>query len=490
GKNGAATDAENICREELTSGFSALLRSHREWWKHYWNKSSVKLPDPLLDRQYHLEMYKLGAVARKGAPAITLQGIWTADNGKLPPWKGDFHHDLNTQLSYWPSYTGNRLEIAETFTDWLWAVREENRQYTKDFFGVDGLNVPGVTTITGQPMGGWIQYSFSPTVSAWLAQHFYWQWKYSGNHDFLKNRAYPYLKDVAVFLENILEERDGVLKLPLGSSPEYNDNRREAWFREWTNYDLALVKNAFIMAAAAADALQKPDEVAHWKNLSARLPEFDANETGLTIAPRQNLDESHRHIAQLMALHPLGLLNPGTAASDTIISRSLRRLEQMGTRWWTGYSFSWAACLYARAGKGEAAARQLQIFAENFCLPNSFHVNGDQKGGQYSNFTYRPFTLEGNFAFAQGVHEMLIQSHEGVIELFPAIPEGWKDIRFEQLRTESGLLVSAEVKKGRLVKVNITGRERKTVTVRIPAHLTGITDSPFEVREITVGPVR
>ncbi|MFM7329903.1 MAG: glycosyl hydrolase family 95 catalytic domain-containing protein, partial [Bacteroidota bacterium] len=136
GKNGAATDAGKICSEELNSGFGALLRSHREWWKQYWNKSSVKLPDPLLDRQYHLELYKLGAVARKGAPAITLQGIWTADNGKLPPWKGDFHHDLNTQLSYWPAYTCNRLDIAETFTDWLWAVREENRQYTKDFFGV------------------------------------------------------------------------------------------------------------------------------------------------------------------------------------------------------------------------------------------------------------------------------------------------------------------------------------------------------------------
>jgi len=487
-QSGATSDAAGFCKEAMKKGYRALEATHHNWWKAFWGKSEVRLPEPNLQRQYHLELYKLGSVARKGAPAITLQGVWTADNGKLPPWKGDFHHDLNTQLSYWPSYTGNHLEIAETFTDWLWSVREENRNYTRAFFGVEGLNVPGVTTLTGKPMGGWIQYSFSPTVSAWLAQHFYWQWKYSGDPQFLKNRAYPYLKDVATFLENILEERDGVLKFPLGSSPEYNDNRREAWFTEWTNYDLALVKNAFTMAAAGANALGVPAEAEHWRNLLRRLPGYDVNETGLTIAPGQNLDESHRHIAQLMALHPLGLINPGTAESDTVIARSLRRLEHMGTRWWTGYSFSWVACLYARAGRGAEAARNLRIFAENFCLPNSFHANGDQKGGQYSNFTYRPFTLEGNFAFAQGVHEMLLQSHEGITEVFPALPPDWKNVSFRDLRTEDGLLITAELKKGRLTRLEVSGNGKEKIRVRIPAEVTGEASrgNAFVEREIQV----
>ena len=85
--------------------------SHSKWWKDYWKKSSVSLPDKQLERQYYLEMYKFACVARSNTPPISLQAIWTADNGNLPPWKGDYHHDLNTQLSYWPGYSGNHLDL-------------------------------------------------------------------------------------------------------------------------------------------------------------------------------------------------------------------------------------------------------------------------------------------------------------------------------------------------------------------------------------------
>lgn len=151
--------------------------SHLAWWKNFWSKSSLNIPDAIIEKQYYLEQYKLGCVSRAGAPAITLQAVWTADNGSLPPWKGDFHNDLNTQLSYWPAYTGNHLPEAATYTDWLWKIRQNNLQYTKQYFGVGGLNVPGVATLNGHPMGGWIQYALSPTVSAWCAQHVHWQWK-------------------------------------------------------------------------------------------------------------------------------------------------------------------------------------------------------------------------------------------------------------------------------------------------------------------------
>ncbi|HTM98720.1 MAG TPA: glycoside hydrolase N-terminal domain-containing protein, partial [Pedobacter sp.] len=151
---------------------SALLKSHTQWWNNFWSKSSIVIPDELVQKQYYLEQYKLGSVARKGAPAITLQAVWTADNGSLPPWKGDFHNDLNTQLSYWPTYTSNHLTEGKTFTDWLWKVKGESERYTKAYFGVKGLNIPGVVTLNGFPMGGWIQYAMSPTVGAWCSQHF------------------------------------------------------------------------------------------------------------------------------------------------------------------------------------------------------------------------------------------------------------------------------------------------------------------------------
>jgi len=463
--------ALQLCRKWMAEGLGQLRKSHLDWWSNYWSRSAVLLPDEILERQYYREMYKLGSIARTGAPAITLQAVWTADNGKLPPWKGDFHHDLNTQLSYWPAYTGNHPDLSASFTDWLWSVREENKRYTKAFFGVDGLNVPGVTTLEGKPMGGWIQYSFSPTISAWLAQHFYWQWKFSDDQKFLKDRAYPYISEVATFLKNIMITENGKKKLPLSSSPEYHDNRITAWFLDFTNYDLALVKYAFLIAEKTARELGKEEEANQWLAESKSLPDFDQNETGLTIAPGQNLDESHRHIAQLMALYPLGIINPGSPNEDTLINRSLRRLKEKGTSLWTGYSFSWAACLYARAKDGAEASKHLRIFSENFCLPNSFHANGDQRGGQYSRFTYRPFTLEGNLAFAQGVHEMLIQGHQGYVEIFPAIPSTWKNVSFENLRNENGCTVSAEIQNGNWKEMEVRATGNKPIYFKLPESL-------------------
>jgi alpha-L-fucosidase 2 len=444
--------------------------SHSKWWNDYWSRSSVSLPDKQLEKQYYLEMYKFACVTRGNTPPISLQAIWTADNGNLPPWKGDFHHDLNTQLSYWPGYTGNHLDLTASYTNWLWKVKEENKRWTKQYFEVEGLNVPGVTTISGKPMGGWIQYSMSPTTAAWLAQHFYWQWRYGMDQKFLKERCYPYLNEVEQYTAEMLnKERDknNKAKLLLSSSPEYNDNSIKAWFDSFTNYDLALIKSFYDfgteVSATAYD--RRPNE---WLGVRMTLPDLDVNETGLTVAPGQNLDASHRHMSPYMAIYPLCLLEVDDANGKAIIENSLKHLEAKGTRHWCGYSFSWMACIYARAKQADKAVRQLQIFASNFCSPNSFHLNGDQKGGQYSSFTYRPFTLEGNFAFAQGVHELLLQIHNGAIEVFPAVPASWKDVSFKTLRAEGAFLVSATREGGAVSEVKIVAEQGGKLKMKLP----------------------
>ena len=151
----------------------------------------------------------------------------------------------------------------------------------------------------------------------------------------------------------------------------------------------------------------------------------------------------------------MGLLNIEDSSEKIIIENSLRQIEKIGTRQWVGYSFAWIASIYARAQNGDSAAINLKIFATNFVSPNSFHLNGDQKGGQYSDFTYRPFTLEGNFAFAQGIHEMLLQSHKDFIEVFPAIPKEWKNVSFKTLRAEGAFLISAKKENGVAMEVKI-----------------------------------
>ncbi len=442
--------------------------SHLKWWSQYWSKSAVQIPDTLIEKQYYLEMYKFGSVARADTPPISLQAIWTADDGKLPPWKGDFHHDLNTELSYWPGYSANHLDLTIGYTNWLWKTREENRKWTKQYFEVEGLNVPGVNTITGKPMGGWIQYSMSPTTAAWLSQHFVWQWEYSRDTQFLQKYVKPYLKQVSTFIEAITKKGEEIPSLPLSSSPEYHDNSIKAWFKNWTNYDLALVKSLYVMNASTYSYSGKEKEARYWLNKQLELPAFDHNETGLTIAPGQNLEESHRHHAQLMAIYPLGILRDENPHDLEIIRKSLQQLEKIGTRAWCGYSFSWAATVYARAKEAEKALSQLKIFASNFVAVNSFHLNGDQKGGEYSSFTYRPFTLEGNFAFAQGLHEMLLQSYKEYIEVFPAIPMEWKDVSFHSLRTKGAFLVSARKFNGEVVEVKVTATVDQSLSIKVP----------------------
>ena len=460
----ASSETMDAMKRGVYSDFS----SHNSYWKNFWNASSVSVPDSIIQRQYDQEMYRLGSVARKDSYPISLQAIWTADNGKLPPWKGDYHHDLNTQLSYWPVYKGNHLEEGMGYLNTLWNQREVYKKYTRTYFECEGMNIPGVCTLTGEPMGGWIQYSMSPTVSAWLSQHFYLHWKYSADKEFLTDRAYPFVHDVALFLEQITRlDSDGIRKLPISSSPEIFDNSLNAWFRTMTNYDLALIQFAFRAAEEMAEALGKDEEAAHWKELYGQLPDYDLDADGaLTFAKGFPYNASHRHFSHAMAIHPLGLLDYSQGEkARKIIDATLQKLKDNGPDWWCGYSYSWFANMSARAMKGEDARDALRTFAECFCLANGFHANGDQSQSGKSKFTYRPFTLEGNFAFAAALQEMLLQSHTGKIHIFPALPKDWKDLSFEKLRAEGAFLVSASLQGGKLAHAEITAEQGGTLQV-------------------------
>lgn len=400
-------------------------------------------------------MYKFDAASRKGAPPICLQAVWTADNGQTPPWRGDFHSDLNTQLSYWPGYAANHLEESAVFTDWLGKIKGYGQEFTRQFYGVEGLNVPCIATLEGKPIGGWNQYSHSPTASGWLAHHFYLQWKYSADSEFLKTQAYPWVKEVARYFENVsVKGKDGKRKLPLSSSPEINDNRLDAWFQQTTNYDLAIIRFTYTAAAEMALAMGLKEDAVYWQQQLGEWPDFATDATGLTIAPEYPLKGSHRHLSHMLAIHPLGLLDISQGKKvEQLIKRSIHHFDELGSAYWVGYSFSWLANMYARIFDGDAAARNLHIFIKAFCSPNSFHLNGDQLKKGYSAFTYKPFTLEGNFACAAAIQEMLLQSHTGIIRIFPAVPETWREASFRNMRAMGAFLVDADYENGKVKKV-------------------------------------
>ena len=267
-----------------------------------------------------------------------------------------------------------------------------------------------------------------------------------------------------------MKDNKGIRRLPLSSSPEIHNNSREAWFTETTNYDLAFVRWTFSKAAELADRLGKKEEASGWRKKLQEWPDFALDkEGGFAFAPGHPYAESHRHFSHLVGFHPLGNIDWSNGEKDRkIILATLGTLEKIGPDWWCGYSYSWLGNLYARAFMGEKAAETLRIFSENFCLPNSFHVNGEQYNKGYSKFKYRPFTLEGNFAFAAAIQEMLIQSHTGTIRIFPAIPPGWKDVGFTSMRCQGAFLVSAEQKGGKVVRVTLFSEKGGRCMIRDP----------------------
>lgn len=452
--------APSRIQSEQSIDFQYNFDQHRRWWTNFWSKSAIRLPDAMLEKQWYLEQYKLGAASRRGAPPVSLQAVWTADNGNLPPWKGDFHNDLNTQMSYWSAYGANHVEEARAFTDWLWDIMPAARRYTRQFFGTKGgINVPGVCTLRGEPMGGWIQYAFSPTVSAWLSQHFWQDWEYTQDQDYYRQKVEPWIKEAGIFLMEygLTADSNGQyqFELPLSASPEIGDNSPEAYFQRMSNYDRALCRYLVDINNKIAFRNQDADWQAadFWLAMMELMPPLDADSTGLTIAPGHPLENSHRHFSHLMAIYPLGLLH--FERDSALMRRSLRHLEKTGTDWWTGYSYAWMGCLQARMRDGERARYYLSSFARAFCSPNSFHLNGDQSKTGLSKFEYGPFTLEGNFAFAAGIQEMLLQHYDGVLRVFPAIPSDWKDLQFENLRVEGAFLVSARMSAGKVEQMEV-----------------------------------
>lgn len=160
---------------------------------------------------------------------------------KTPSLKGDYHHDLNTQLSYWPAYTGNHLTEGMGYLNTLWNQRDTYKRYTRQYFGTEGMNIPGVCTLTGEPMGD--GYS-TPCRRQWLPG---WHstsicTEIFGRPHLPQRTCLPFLKDVAIYLEQVSEVTpEGVRKLEFSSSPEVFDNSMQAWFSDMTNYDLAMM---------------------------------------------------------------------------------------------------------------------------------------------------------------------------------------------------------------------------------------------------------
>ena len=181
--------------------------------------------------------------------------------------------------------------------------------------------------------------------------------------------------------------------------------------------------------------------------------------------------ESHRHFSHLMSIFPLDQLQYNRSEEEKkIINRSIHNLEVLGRGLWVGFSFTWMAEIYAKAGNGAAAAYQLRSFFEHICSQNGFHLNGDFRHAGVTQFHYRPFTLESNMCAADAVQEMLMQCYDGTIRVFPAIPADWKEFgcAFEGFLSFGGVKVSSEIKDEKVSFVRLNPKKDTVASIYNP----------------------
>ena len=258
--------AKITVKNTFKKSFTNDQKEHNKWWSNFWSKSSISLPDKQIEKIWYVNNYLFGSCSRKGAPPMPLQGVWTADEDKLPPWKGDYHNDLNTQMSYWHYLKANRLEEGESFIDFLWDLRQAGRNFARDFYHAPGLCLPSVMTIDGKPLGGWAMYTLSITNHLWLCQAFIKHWQYTGDKDFLSQKAYPFVKESAQCVLHWLQpDKEGNLKLPVSASPEIHNNELSAWLTPNSNHDLSIMRYFFKSLTEMAEKLDIIEDVCLWQ---------------------------------------------------------------------------------------------------------------------------------------------------------------------------------------------------------------------------------
>lgn len=459
-------------KKVLDKGYDKLLPMHLSWWKKFWKESSITIDcDRRIEKLWYINNYFLGAGSRKEFLPMALQGVWTADVHAIPPWRGDYHNNQNVQQTYNSYIAGNHMDAGMAMVNLMIRTKKAGRKHARRFYKTKGLSLPPTMTLDGEVITGWPQVNGIPTNHLWLCKILERHGRYLGDDKFLEKVAYPYFKETSECVLSILEEgEDGLLYLPVSTSPEHYEATPKSWLKPNSNYDLACLRYFFGALRDMAKTLGYKEDQDKWEKVFSKLPYYDMLENGeLTIAKGEPMVETYLHHGHAMAIFPFNELDSRNEKDLNTMQKTVTRLEVLGTGKWVGYSYPWMASIYTRLNRGEAARHQLMLFDECYCTKNGFNLNGDFRHTGASFMQYRPFTLEANLAAADAIQDMLMQSHKEMIEIFPAIPDKWAKygVEFTTLRAKGGFLVSAKIKerKTQYVKVQATGNRQMKIAL-------------------------
>ena len=503
------TGYETTCIKLLNSvlsenKYTTIKAQHTDAFREYFDRASLNLAshsgkdtiptdrrlvafanDPrdngLVELYFQYGRYLLISSARKGLLPPNLQGLWA--NTIHTPWNGDYHLNINVQMNHWLAEVTNLSELHLPLLRLTSSLAESGRETAKAFYKADGWVAHMMTNIWGfTAPGEHPSWGATNTGGAWLCAHVWEHYDFTRDYQFLQ-RMYPVLKGASEFFLSTLvaEPKHGWLVTAPTTSPENSfympGTQKAVNICMGSTMDNQLVRELFTNTMAAARILNMDaDFCTRLQKAMAKLPPNRIGSDGRLMEWLEEYEESdprHRHVSHLYGLHPGNQITP--ANTPDLAEAARKSLEIRGDRG-TGWSRAWKINFWARLGDGDRAYKLLS----NLLFPakdTTISYGNSSGSGTYPNLfcAHPPFQIDGNFGGCAGIAEMLVQSHTGVIELLPALPEILAEGSFDRLCVRGGAEVSAAWKEHRLTSALLKATVDNTFKLKIPDYAKQVT---------------